>query len=125
MTRLSRGEQRCGHRHRDPDSRVAGGVVGEEAEHSHAAATAGSFLALSRAYARSIDWTLRHLRLMLAMTIATVVVSVWGYAQMPKGFFPLEDIGYETLRAAVDDAWQQDPAGIRLEVLLRASTPER
>jgi hydrophobic/amphiphilic exporter-1 (mainly G- bacteria), HAE1 family len=66
----------------------------EDAEHSHAAATAGSFLALSRAYARSIDWTLRHLRLMLAMTIATVVASVWGYVAMPKGFFPLEDIGF-------------------------------
>ena len=38
---------------------------------------------------------------------------------------PLEDIGYQTLRAAVDDAWQHDPDGIRLEVLLRASTPER
>ena len=38
---------------------------------------------------------------------------------------PLETVGYETLRAAVDDAWQYDPAAIRLEVLLRASTPER
>ncbi|WP_243076443.1 LacI family DNA-binding transcriptional regulator [Microbacterium sp. SS28] len=38
---------------------------------------------------------------------------------------PLEDVGYETLRAAVDDAWQQEPGSIRLEVLLRASTPGR
>jgi LacI family transcriptional regulator len=38
---------------------------------------------------------------------------------------PLEDVGYESLRAAVDDAWQQDPDSIRLEVLLRASTPGR
>lgn len=38
---------------------------------------------------------------------------------------PLETVGYETLRAAVDDGWQYDPAAIRLEVLLRASTPER
>ena len=38
---------------------------------------------------------------------------------------PLEDVGYQTLRAAVDDAWEFDPAAIRLEVLLRASTPGR
>jgi LacI family transcriptional regulator len=38
---------------------------------------------------------------------------------------PLEDVGYQTLRAAVDDPWEFDPAAIRLEVLLRASTPGR
>jgi HAE1 family hydrophobic/amphiphilic exporter-1 len=66
----------------------------EDAEHSHAAATAGSFLALSRAYARSIDWTLRHQRWMLAVTILSLVGSVWSFVAMPKGFFPLEDIGF-------------------------------
>ncbi|QIG39331.1 LacI family transcriptional regulator [Microbacterium sp. 4R-513] len=38
---------------------------------------------------------------------------------------PLEDVGYQTLRAVVDETWQQDPDSIRLEVLVRASTPER
>ncbi len=66
----------------------------EDAEHSHAAATVGGFQTMTRAYARSIDWTLRHLRWMLALTIATVVASVWGFVAIPKGFFPLEDIGF-------------------------------
>ena len=38
---------------------------------------------------------------------------------------PLDDIGYETLRAAVEDAWEQSADSIRLDVLLRASTPRR
>jgi HAE1 family hydrophobic/amphiphilic exporter-1 len=66
----------------------------DDVEHSHAASTVGSFMALSRAYARSIDWTLRHQGIMLAVTIATVVGSIWGFVAMPKGFFPLEDIGF-------------------------------
>ncbi|WP_345800540.1 LacI family DNA-binding transcriptional regulator [Microbacterium sp. AZCO] len=36
---------------------------------------------------------------------------------------PLDVVGYEALRAAVDESWQQDPAGIPLEVVLRDSTP--
>jgi HAE1 family hydrophobic/amphiphilic exporter-1 len=66
----------------------------DDVEHSHAASTVGSFMALSRAYARSIDWTLRHQGIMLAFTVATVVGSIWGFVAMPKGFFPLEDIGF-------------------------------
>ncbi|MFH8251972.1 LacI family DNA-binding transcriptional regulator [Microbacterium sp. B2969] len=38
---------------------------------------------------------------------------------------PLESVGYQALRAAVDETWQQDPAGIPLEVVLRDSTPRR
>ncbi len=66
----------------------------EDADHGHAAATVGSFQALTRGYARTLDWTLAHRPLMLAMTIGTLVASVWGYVAAPKGFFPLEDIGF-------------------------------
>jgi HAE1 family hydrophobic/amphiphilic exporter-1 len=66
----------------------------EDSEHGHAAASVGSFQALTRFYARTLDWTLDHRRLMLAVTIATLVASVWGFRAAPKGFFPLEDIGF-------------------------------
>ncbi len=45
------------------------------------------------AYERSLDWSLRHRRLMLAVTVATVVVTVGLYARVPKGFLPEEDTG--------------------------------
>ena len=66
----------------------------EDAEHGHAAATVGSFQALTRFYARTLDWTLHHRRLMLGVTLATLVLSVWSFTAVPKGFFPMEDIGF-------------------------------
>jgi len=66
----------------------------DDVAHGHAAATVGSFQALTRWYARSLDWTLRHQRAMLAATFATLLASIWGFANVPKGFFPLEDIGF-------------------------------
>lgn len=38
---------------------------------------------------------------------------------------PLEEVGYQALRAAVDGEWEPHPDALRLEVLLRASTPAR
>ncbi|MFT4136388.1 LacI family DNA-binding transcriptional regulator [Microbacterium sp.] len=38
---------------------------------------------------------------------------------------PLEDVGYQTLRAALDDSWELDAGALRLDVLLRDSTPPR
>lgn len=62
-------------------------------------------------------------------------VALAGFDDIPTGRdvtpalttvrVPLEDVGYQTLRAAVDETWQQDPDSIRLEVLVRDSTPER
>jgi multidrug efflux pump len=44
-------------------------------------------------YRRSLAWALRHRRLMLAATLATVALSVYLYAVIPKGFFPEQDTG--------------------------------
>lgn len=38
---------------------------------------------------------------------------------------PLEEMGYQALHAAVDESWEPHPDALRLEVLLRASTPAR
>ncbi|HEY2775086.1 MAG TPA: efflux RND transporter permease subunit [Candidatus Binatia bacterium] len=66
----------------------------EDSAHGHAAASVGSFQALTRFYARTLDWTLHHRRIMLGVTFLTLGASVWSFMTVPKGFFPLEDIGF-------------------------------
>ena len=61
---------------------------------SHHEEGGGLFRAMTRGYARSLDWTLHHRRLMLAVTLLTLGASIAGFAYVPKGFFPLEDIGF-------------------------------
>jgi hydrophobic/amphiphilic exporter-1 (mainly G- bacteria), HAE1 family len=56
--------------------------------------------ALTHAYKRSLDITLKFRFLVLLMTIATIVFSVYLYIIVPKGFFPLEDTGL--IRAATE-----------------------
>jgi len=51
------------------------------------------FAALQRGYDRGITWVLDHARLTLALTIATVGVTVWLAIVVPKGLFPQQDTG--------------------------------
>jgi multidrug efflux pump len=44
-------------------------------------------------YSRSLDWVLRHQAATLLVTCATVVLTVWLYVVMPKGFLPNQDTG--------------------------------
>jgi len=44
-------------------------------------------------YATSLAWVLRHPRSMLALTLTTMVFSVYLYVIVPKGFFPQQDTG--------------------------------
>jgi multidrug efflux pump len=44
-------------------------------------------------YGTSLAWVLRHPRSMLAVTLATMGVSVYLYVIVPKGFFPQQDTG--------------------------------
>jgi len=46
-----------------------------------------------QAYAHSLDWTLSHHRLMLVITLITVVLTVGLYMRVPKSFLPQEDTG--------------------------------
>ena len=46
-----------------------------------------------RVYARTLGWALRYRWLMLLATGATVVLTIWLYTQVPKGFMPTEDTG--------------------------------
>lgn len=48
---------------------------------------------LHRHYETSLSWALKRPRLMLGLTLTTVVVSVCLYIIIPKGFFPQQDTG--------------------------------
>jgi HAE1 family hydrophobic/amphiphilic exporter-1 len=47
-----------------------------------------------KAYEWSLDKVIAYKAVMLAVTFATVVGTVWLYIVVPKGFFPIEDTGY-------------------------------
>ena len=44
-------------------------------------------------YASALRWVLRHQPFMLAVTLATICLSVYLYVVVPKGFFPQQDTG--------------------------------
>jgi len=44
-------------------------------------------------YAGGLRWVLRHQPLMLAVTLATICLSIYLYIVVPKGFFPQQDTG--------------------------------
>jgi hydrophobe/amphiphile efflux-1 (HAE1) family protein len=46
-----------------------------------------------RGYARALDWVLARRRIFLGLTLASIVVAIWGFGAIPKGFFPTEDTG--------------------------------
>ncbi len=43
-------------------------------------------------YDRSLVWTLQHRRSTLAVTLLTLVATIWLFQAIPKGFFPTEDV---------------------------------
>ncbi|NVD99661.1 efflux RND transporter permease subunit [Massilia sp. BJB1822] len=52
-----------------------------------------AFGKLRDGYARTLDVALNHRYIVLAIAIATFVLTVIMYATIPKGFFPEEDLG--------------------------------
>jgi hydrophobe/amphiphile efflux-1 (HAE1) family protein len=53
-----------------------------------------AFDASLRYYDRGLQWVLRHQFPTLMSTIVLVVVTVWLYVIIPKGFFPEQDTGF-------------------------------
>ncbi|BAO90345.1 efflux RND transporter permease subunit [Caballeronia cordobensis] len=51
------------------------------------------FVAMERAYERGLDRVLRHQKVMLGVTVATIVATGALFVAIPKGFFPQEDSG--------------------------------
>jgi multidrug efflux pump len=46
-----------------------------------------------KGYRRSLEWSLRRQRLVLAIAFASLVGTVWLYIIVPKGFLPQQDTG--------------------------------
>ncbi len=56
-------------------------------------ASESGFASILRGYEKSLAWVLGHQPIMLAITLATIGISVYLYAIIPKGFFPQQDTG--------------------------------
>jgi multidrug efflux pump len=48
---------------------------------------------LRRGYERTLDWALHHPRTIILLLGATIVLNVYLYVVIPKGFFPQQDTG--------------------------------
>jgi multidrug efflux pump len=44
-------------------------------------------------YERTLDWALHHPRIILLLLCATVILNIYLYVVIPKGFFPQQDTG--------------------------------
>ncbi|MDT8281863.1 MAG: efflux RND transporter permease subunit [Gammaproteobacteria bacterium] len=51
------------------------------------------FTALLRGYELSLSWTLRHTRFTMFILLVTILLNVYLYVIIPKGFFPQQDTG--------------------------------
>jgi HAE1 family hydrophobic/amphiphilic exporter-1 len=51
------------------------------------------FQAVVRAYTRNLDWCLGHSKAVLTVALATFALTALLFIEIPKGFFPSEDIG--------------------------------
>ncbi|MDO8720373.1 MAG: efflux RND transporter permease subunit, partial [Polaromonas sp.] len=51
------------------------------------------FNRLLRGYEVSLDWALAHRKTVMAMLLAVIVLNVYLYVKVPKGYFPQQDSG--------------------------------
>jgi multidrug efflux pump len=63
-----------------------------------------------RFYGRTLQWVLRHQTETLLVAIGTLVLTIWLYIIVPKGFFPVQDTG---LIQGISEA----PAGISFDAM--------
>ncbi|RMX06362.1 multidrug transporter subunit MdtC [Corticibacter populi] len=86
--------------HRQPahgdnaDGDVGGAAAAEERPGHAGEHLQGDWLdGTIRAYARGLDWVLRHRIATLLVMLATLVATALLYLAVPKGFFPVQDSG--------------------------------
>ncbi len=51
------------------------------------------FTSVQNFYGRTLGWVLRHPRSTMVVFLATVVLNIYLYVEIPKGFFPQQDTG--------------------------------
>ena len=62
------------------------------------------FNAMLRGYERTLAWALDHGPVTALVLLGTVVLNVWLYVIIPKGFFPRQDTGQLTGRIQADQS---------------------
>jgi multidrug efflux pump len=67
--------------------------LSEERKSSYYLAGGHFFEAITRGYARMLDWALDHQRLTLLIAMMTLALTILLYIVIPKGFFPIQDTG--------------------------------
>jgi hydrophobe/amphiphile efflux-1 (HAE1) family protein len=82
--------------------------VHRETKEEHDKKEHGFVARFMHGYERSIAWALRHRKTMLVAFFITLGLTIWGYAKIPKGFFPLQDTGFimGTTEAAQDISFE-------------------
>jgi multidrug efflux pump len=85
-----------------------------------------SFTFLHAHYETTLRFALRHSRIMLLVTIVTVLVNVWLFYRVPKGFFPEQDTGRLTgsIQAAQDTSYQAMSAKLTKIVAIIKKDPD-
>ncbi|HML18167.1 MAG TPA: efflux RND transporter permease subunit, partial [Bryobacteraceae bacterium] len=63
-----------------------------------------AFKGILRLYSSTLGWVLRHQPATFAVTLATIAVTIYLYAIIPKGFFPQQDVGTITGQLQADQA---------------------
>jgi multidrug efflux pump len=63
-----------------------------------------AYAKLLRGYDRTLTWSLRHHRIMVAIFIGTIALNVYLYQIVPKGFFPTQDTGLMTGNIQADQS---------------------
>lgn len=71
-------------------------------------------------YARSLEWALRHRRLMLLSLLATVALNVWLFMNVPKIFMPQQDTGQISGMIRGDDGLSFQAMQPKIEIFRRA-----
>ncbi|MDA8403439.1 MAG: multidrug efflux RND transporter permease subunit [Desulfobacteraceae bacterium] len=79
-----------------------------------------------RHYERGLGWALRHHRVMIAVTILTLVINVVLFYKVPKGFFPEQDTGriIGNIQAAQDISFQLLKGKLATVVAIVKQDPE-
>jgi multidrug efflux pump len=63
-----------------------------------------AYAKLLRGYDRSLTWSLKHHRIMVAIFFGTIALNVYLYQIVPKGFFPTQDTGLMTGNIQADQS---------------------
>lgn len=65
----------------------------EKAPNRLARASEWTFGAIQNFYGRTLSWMLRHRRLTMLVFLGSVILNIFLYVEIPKGFFPQQDTG--------------------------------